>query len=82
MIFGENWKKSAFKFSMEGPILLVFVNSSQVFLGYCDEQISKLFLQELISLNGNMIYDETYNASTCLFFHKHNVYQHIQAQVW
>ena len=31
IILAENWKKIAFKLSIEGPILLVFVNSSQIF---------------------------------------------------
>ena len=31
MILAENWNKSAFKLSIEGPILLAFVNSSQIF---------------------------------------------------
>ena len=29
--FGRKLKKSSFKISIEGPILLVFVNSSQIF---------------------------------------------------
>ena len=31
IIFAGNWKKPAFKLSTEGPILLVLVNSSQIF---------------------------------------------------
>ena len=31
IILTENWTKSAFKLSIEGPILLVFENSSQIF---------------------------------------------------
>ena len=32
IVLAENWKKSAFKFSIEGPVLLVFVNLCQIFL--------------------------------------------------
>ena len=31
ILVAENWKKSAFKLSIEDPILLIFVNSSQIF---------------------------------------------------
>ena len=50
---------------MEGPILLVFVNSSQIFSeGLLVITISKV--QAFVTFNfdhGYIVYDETYNAS-------------------
>ena len=65
IIFVKHCKNLVIKFSVEGPISLVFVNSSQIFSeGLLVITLTKF--KAVVTLNldhGYMIYDETYNAS-------------------
>ena len=65
IILVKHWKDLVIKFSVEGPISLVFVNSSQIFSeGLLVIALTKFKAVVTLHLDhGHMIYDETYNAS-------------------